>query len=176
MEDRKTFFDYAGQVFLTFGITITVLNVFCVLFGEEAEGFSTMFALGGEGLPAATVFQFLLSSVFMVAARYLFFTDAVIKKLSLPLRTVCMLAADTIVIIVFVAVCGWFPVDRWQPWAMFFLSFGICFGIGTVVVTLKERAENRKMEAALKRLKQKRESGRKTGAEEKTGAGYGKRN
>ena len=42
----------------------------------------------------------------------------------------------------------------WQPWVMFLLCFGVCFTISTVLSVAKEKAETRKMEEALERLKQ----------------------
>lgn len=154
METKKTAFDYIGQVFLIFGITILILNVFCILFGESAKDFSTMFALGSAGLSVYTMLQFLGVAVCIVFLRFLFFTDVVIKKMPIVIRTVSMVMAVVIVIVVFIFAFGWFPVDMWQPWVMFLLCFGISFAISMLVTTLKERMENRKMEEALERIKQ----------------------
>lgn len=157
MEERKTIFAYIGQIFGTFGMSVVILNVFCWLFGEEAKEFSTMFALGEKGLTSATMMQYLLVSALIVGERYLFFTDVLIKRLSVPLRTAGMAAAVVFCIAVCVAVFGWFPVDLWQAWAMFFLCFGGCFCLGIAISGARERAENRKMEAALERLKRESE-------------------
>lgn len=157
MKERKTIFDYIGQVFGTFGMSITILNVFCWLFGEEAKEISTMFAFGAEGLSSHTMMQYLLVSALIVGERYLFFTDAFIKKLSMPLRTAGMFAVTVVSIVVCVVVFGWFPVDVWQAWAMFFVCFGVCSGLGVAITGVRERAENRKMEAALERLKRESE-------------------
>ena len=50
MEERKTVIDYIEQVMKIFGFSIIMLNIFCILFGESAKEFSTIFALGKEGL------------------------------------------------------------------------------------------------------------------------------
>lgn len=157
MEERKTIFDYIGQIFGTFGMMVTILNVLCWLFGEEAKEFSTMFAFGAEGLSSRIMMQYLLVSALVVGERYLFFTDAIIKKLSIPLRTAGMVVAAVFSIAVCIVVFGWFPVDIWQAWAMFFLCFGVCFCLSVAIMGLRERAENRKMEAALERLKRESE-------------------
>lgn len=154
MEDRKTIFDYIGQVFLIFGITIGILNIFCLLVGDSAKEISTIFSLGGEGLSVRTVFQFFLVSVCIAIAKFIFFTDTWIKRMSTPLRAVCMVSTILIVIVLFIRICGWFPVNMWRPWLMFFLCFGISFGISMGVSVVKERMENRKMEEALARLKE----------------------
>ena len=66
MEERKTIFDYLGQVFTIYGISIALMCVFCVLFGDGAKDFSSLFALGKEGLSTATMAQFLVISVCIV--------------------------------------------------------------------------------------------------------------
>ncbi|MCM1496083.1 MAG: hypothetical protein NC089_09845 [Bacteroides sp.] len=154
MEEKKTIFDYIGQVFLIFGITIGILNIFCLLFGDSAKEISTLFSLGSQGLSILTTFQFFLVSACIVIVKFIFFTDCCIKKMSIAMRTVCMITVVLIIIAVFVWVCGWFPVNMWKPWLMFFLCFGISFGISMAVTMVKERLENRKMEEALHRLKQ----------------------
>lgn len=153
MEDRKTIFDYIGQVFMIFGITMGIMSVFCLLFGEGAQTYSTMFSLGKEGIAVDTMMQFLLVSVCTVGLRFFFFTEQFIKNMTVPLRTVAMLVSEIAVIVLFVLVFKWFPADMWSPWVMFILCFGICFAVSLSVTVIKERMENKQMEEALERLK-----------------------
>lgn len=154
MEKEKTIFDYIGQVFVIFGVTVVILNLFCVLFGEDAKEISSLFALGSNGISVSTTMQFLFVSTMVVALRYLFFTDRIIKNMSVPARTGAMYFA----IIVFVMICNWgfdwFPTDMWQAWLGFVLSFGACSIISTFTVVVKDRLENKKMQDALERMKQ----------------------
>lgn len=154
MEEKKTIFDYLGQVFLLYGIMIIIMNVFCVLFGESAKEMSTMFALGGKGLSVETMMQYFVVAIFATFARFLFFTDIVIKKMSVPIRTLLMVMSIIGLIVFFIITCGWFPADMPLPWIMFILCFSICFGTSLLVMALKEKAENTKMEEALKRIKE----------------------
>ena len=64
-----------------------------------------------------------------------------------------MLLAEVIMVVIFVAAFGCFPMDMWEPWVMFFASFLVCFGVSVGVTVLKEKMENRKMEAALERIR-----------------------
>lgn len=157
MEDKKTVFDYFERVFITFGFSILVLNVFCVLVGEDAQGISSLYSMGKEGLSIATMMQFLGVSACITAFRAIFFTDGIIKRMSVTMRTVCMLLCVIGLIVVCAAVFGWFPVDMWQAWAGFFISFGLCFVGSFLIAFLKERTENRKMEEALQKLKEREE-------------------
>lgn len=157
MEDRKTIFHYLNQVFCIFGITILILAVFSVIFGEETKEFSAIFALGKEGVPVKIVGQFFLLSVLLVGFRILFFAEGIIKNMSLLKRTACMLGSAIATVIGFVYFCGWFPFYMWKAWFGFFISFGICFAVSLFIMRWQEKMENRKMEEGLKRVKEKLE-------------------
>ena len=154
MEDRKTLFDYAGQVFIIFGFSIVTLNLFCVLVGEYAQDVSSIYSMGNKGLSTATMMQFLGVSVCITGLRFLFFTDRIIRQMSITMRTVCMLLSIIVLIMVCVIMFGWFPIDMWQPWAGFLITFALCFAGSMCVTRFKEKSENRKMEEALQRLKE----------------------
>ena len=151
MEQRKTIFDYIGQVFTIFGVTILLINLFCVMFGENARQYSTMFALGDAGITVSTMLQFLMVSILITVLRYIFFTDGVIKRLSLAARTGGMFIAVFLTIISCTLLFDWFPIDMWQAWVGFFVSFGICGITSTLITLVKERMENRRLEQALLR-------------------------
>ncbi len=153
MEEKKTIFDYLGQVFLIFGITMAVMILLCVFFGEEAKGLSTMFAFGNRGLPVKTMGQFLAVAAAIVGLRFLFFTDVLLKTMPVLLRTVLMLISVVAVIGAAAYFFGWFPIDMWQAWLMFFVCFGISFAGSVLVMIWKEKLENRRMEEGLKRFK-----------------------
>lgn len=154
MEEQKTIFDYLGQVMITFGFSVVVMNVLCLLVGEEAREVSTIYSLGKEGLSVATMLQFLGVAVCITGLRFLFFTDRIIKQMSITMRTVCMLTVIVAVIVLCVVLFGWFPVDMWESWAAFLLTFSFCFVGSLLVMHFKEKAENRKMEEALRRIKE----------------------
>lgn len=157
MEEKRNVFDYLAQVLTVFGFAMLTLNIFCLIFGNSAKEFSAMFELGNKGIPAKIVFQFLCVSVLIVGARFLFFTDIAIKEMPLWLRTVCMLTAVVIIIASFVIAFHWFPADMWQPWAMFFVCFGLSFLGSYLVMIVREKVENRRMDDALRRLKEREE-------------------
>lgn len=156
MEERKTIFDYVGQVFIIFGFSIAVLNLFCIVVGEYAKDVSSIYSMGKEGLSTAAMMQFFGVSVCIAGFRFLFFTDRIIRQMSITVRTVCMLLSIIVLIALCTLIFGWFPVNMWQAWIGFLVTFGLCF-VGSMTITqLKERTENRKMEEALQRLKEQR--------------------
>ena len=153
MEKRGTIYDYFAQVLQSFGFVILCMNVFCLIFGESAKEFSTMFALGGKGVPVETAFQYLLLSALLVGLRYFYFTDVVIKKVSIAARTVGMFVSIVLIIVWFIWGFGWFPVDMWEPWVGFGICFVISVSVSVIVSVHKERLGNKKLEEALERLK-----------------------
>lgn len=158
MEKRKTIFDYLAQVLMIFGFAMLTLNIFCVIFGDSAKEISAMFELGSQGIPAGIAFQFLFISAFVTGVRFVFFTDTFIKQMPLWLRTVCMLTVVILVIAAFIIAFRWFPADMWQPWAMFLLCFGVSFLASWLIMTVREKHENRQMEEALRKLKEQGDS------------------
>lgn len=154
MEERKTIFDYIGQIFIIFGFSIMTLNIFCALVGEDAQGVSTIYSMGKEGLAVTTMVQFFGVSVCITVLRAFFFTDRIIKKMSVTMRSVCMLTSIVVIVVFCAVIFGWFPVTMWQSWAGFLITFALCFVGSLFLMTLKERTENRKMEEALQRLKE----------------------
>lgn len=153
MEENKTIFDYIGQIFMTFGFSILILNIFCVLVGGDAQEVSTIYVMGKDGLAVSTMIQFFGVSVCITGLRALFFTDRVVKNMSVAARSACMLTSVVVLIVLCAVLFGWFPVMMWQSWAGFLLTFGLCFVGSLVLMNLKEKTENRRMEDALQKLK-----------------------
>lgn len=154
MEKKKTVFDFFTQVLTIFGFSMLIMNIFCLVCGDDAKEFSAMFALGGGGIPVQVAFEFLALSAWIVGVRFVFFTTVWIKRMPVWLRTVCMFAAVLAFTTCFIVAFDWFPVDMWQPWAMFFSCFGISSLASYLVMAAKEKLENRHMEEALRRLKE----------------------
>ena len=154
MDNKPTILGYLTQVFMIFGITVLALNVFCLLFGDSARDFSTIFALGSAGLNVTTMLQFLLAIAITIVLRFVFMTDVIIKKMPLAARIIAIFAAAFLNIVVFVILCGWFPVDNLMAWIMFLISFAISCTASTAISIFKEKTENRRLEEALNRLKE----------------------
>lgn len=155
MEERKHLLMYVEQVFMILGVSLLVIAVTCAIVGEEAQEYSTMFVLGSGGIPVNTVWEYLLSSVCVTALRFVFFTDALIKRWSVAGRTIGMVGAVIVLVGVLAYVFGWFPVDDPQCWLACLVSFGVCFTLSAVLSVKKERLENRQLEAALRQMKEK---------------------
>lgn len=167
MEERKTIINYMEQVLTTFGMIVIMLIALGEFFGERARDISGLFRLGAEGLSTETLLQFLVISMLETLLQFIFFTDNLIRQMSIVRRTMGMLLSTVGVVIVMNLLCGWFPVNMWEPWALFVFCFGICFVVSVGVMSAKEKMENRKMEEALEKLKRKEVYTKKSNGGEK---------
>lgn len=154
MEERKHFLRYVEQTFMILGVSLLAVAVTCAAVGEEAREYSTMFALGGGGIPLNTIWEYLLCSVCVTALRFVFFTDVLIKRWSVAARTIGMVGAVIVMSGVMAYGFGWFPVDDPKCWLAFLGSFGICFALSAALSVKKERLENRQLERALRQMKE----------------------
>lgn len=154
MLKKKTIFDFFGNVFMVYGVSVLILAVLCYFVGNEASEVSTMFGVDGKGLRPETLFQFLGIVVLLVAYEWLFLTDLLIKNWPLLVRTICMFVSVIVSVGVFATLFGWFPVNMPRAWAAFLVSFFICATVSICVSVLKEKSENRKMQEALDRLQE----------------------
>lgn len=154
MDNNFSVLKYLSQVFTIYGITSGLLNIFCILFGTSAYGFSTIFSLGNSGVSVATSFQFLLAVSLIVGLKFIFMTDILIKKMSLAARIIVMFAGAFATMIVFIFAFGWFHADMPIAWIMFIVCFIISCAVSTLISVLAEKQENRRLEEALKRYKE----------------------
>ena len=154
MDKRFTVFEFLAQVFMIYGITTGLLNIFCMLFGNEAVGYSTIFSLATTGVSVATSLQFLLAVTIVIVLRVVFMTDKLIKNMSLGSRIAAMFVSVFAVIIAFVFLFGWFPATDLLAWLMFIVCFAVSCAVSVIISTIAERQENRKLDEALKRIKE----------------------
>lgn len=155
MEENKTIYSYAGQVFTTFGVIVTIFIILGMVVGEEAGMTSTLFEENFHGYSFATLLQLLLLAFFITLGRIVFLTDRLIKSMSLIARSICFVTSVIVVVISFVCLFGWFPLSNVRSWIGFFGLFTLCTAIGIIVSSMKEKAENKKMEQALEKIRQK---------------------
>ena len=154
MNNKPTIFDYLSQVFMIFGITVLLLNIFCLIFGGSAKDFSTIFSLGNSGLSVKTTLQFLLAIAITIVFRFLFMTDLLIEKMSMTVRIIAMFIAVFLNIVVFIIMCKWFPVNDPKAWTMFLVSFAVSCTVSTAISICREKYENRQLSEALQKLKE----------------------
>lgn len=153
MEDRKTIFNYIGQMFSIYGVMIVIFVVINLIIGDNAGSVSTLFSLGKTGLSTATLLELLLLTLIVTAAQSIFLTDVVIKNMALIVRNVLFFATILVAITVFASVFGWFPLNDPAAWIGFIVSFAVCAAVSAFLMRFEENAENKKMQEALNRLK-----------------------
>lgn len=154
MIKKNTIFDFMINVMVVFAISIISICIFTFLFGEDAKGVSSVFSLGEKGIPLSTVIQFLVMAFMITMLRWIFFTDRLIKTLSMTFRIILMFITVIIMIAIFAAIFQWFPVNMIKPWIMFYICFVVYSTISVIISGLKEKRDNEKLQEALDTLKQ----------------------
>ena len=150
MKDNKTIFNYLMETMTIFGYAIVFITLIALGAGDNAKNVSSIFQLGSQGIPATIILQFFVASFILAAIRNFFFSDAIIKKMAIWMRTLCMMLLDLVVISAFIIMFAWFPVNQVQYWALFLACFGFSFVCSLILVVLKEKITNKKMEQALR--------------------------
>lgn len=153
MEEKKNVFDYIRQLFTIYGVMVLIFVIFNLIIGDEAKSISTLFSIGSAGLASATLLQLLFMALIITVAQNIFLTDILIKNLALIVRNILFFITIMIAIIAFVIVFGWFPINNVAAWIGFIVSFAVCTGVSAWLMHLEEKAENKKMQEALNRLK-----------------------
>lgn len=155
MEKKKGILGFLSQTFMLFGIIVLLMSIFAVIFGDSAKQVSTIFSLGSKGLSIGTLIQFLSAIAIICVLRFVFMTDTIIKKMPVALRIILMFTSVIMVIIGFVFAFGWFPVTEVRAWFMFLISFAVSCAVSTFISVIAEKQENKKLEEALRRYKEK---------------------
>ena len=158
MEDKKTIFNYLGEVFTTYGVIILIFVILNLILGDIAKGYTSFFEYGSGSMSMGTMIQLFALSVIICVARNLFLTDNWIKNMPMFVRIFSLFLSVTVVIVVFVIVFRWFPITDVKAWIGFFISFAVSSVVGVLFSKLKERAENRAMDKALEKFKSEKES------------------
>lgn len=153
MEKRTTIIDYLGQVLSLFGFSMLFMAVTVMLVGEDTKSY-VLFSLGNKGIAVGVMFQFLLLSAVIIFLKYVFFTEWLIKKMSVVKRTIMMGAVVFIISSVFFILFQWFPITLWQAWIRFFICFIICFIVSILSTAVKNYLENKKLKDGLNRLQE----------------------
>ena len=157
MKRKDDVFRYVELIFSTFGWCVVILSGMNMVLGEVASEHSTIFALAGKGLTLETLLQFFLMSVLVTTLRFILFTDGLICRISLTVRTGVMFFLVILMVALFALWFGWFPVNMLEAWVAFLACFAICAFVSAYVMAWKTDRENKEMEEALKRLKEEDE-------------------
>ena len=133
------------------------MSLFIILstfIGEKASDVSSLYSMGNKGLSVDTLLQLLLLSSIITIAHAAFLTDQWIKTMQMSIRYIMFFVVICVTISVFVIIFSWFPIYSMKSWGGFFVSFILCTGITVGINRIGENAENKKMEQALKKMKE----------------------
>ncbi len=154
MSENKTILNFIVQIFEIFGIIVTIFIVLTMILPDDVATVSSLFSLGKEGLSLPTLLELWLMSLLLIAARIVFLTDRLITGMSILLRNIFFFITILVIIVVFVIIFKWFPVDDIMAWFGLLISYIVCTSAGVILGRILEKAENDKMEEALKKYRE----------------------
>jgi hypothetical protein len=158
MENRnQKKYNFIAQVLILFAVDVLFLILIASLFGDGAKEISNMYQFGSKGLATSTLLQFLLSSVFVIFFKSLFFSERIIKSMLTLWRAVLLLLSILLSMILFIIIFHWFPIDNFNAWTGFFVCFGGGFVVSTAYMIIKTKRDNRKYNELLSNYKNQHE-------------------
>lgn len=164
MEKRFTIFSFFSEAVITFSIMVICIAFSANFLGKDASEISTLYKFGSEGIGVDTIFQFLLASLVMECSKVFWFSDKLFKHMMALWRTVGMVLSVIPIIAFFAGVFSWFPLNNVSAWCGFLITYGIFFGLSLLVVTLKIKLENKRIDKGFK--KYRKEHGLEDGDEQ----------
>lgn len=149
-------YGFIAQVLILFAVSILFLMMNVTIFGEEANGLSTMFQIGSKGLAISTLLQFLISSTVIIFFKTLLFSEKIIKTMMTLWRTILFLLSILLSFIMFIIIFDWFPLDNLSAWCGFFIYFGGGFIVSTTFMIVKTKLDSKKYDELLLNYKNQR--------------------
>lgn len=142
-------FKIISQAAIIFSFMILFIIIIGNVFGDSVKEFSTMFQLGSSGVASSTVLQVVVSSLIISCLKAFLFSEKYFGNMMVLWRSVILILSIFIMIICFVIIFGWFPMDNVSAWISFILSFGVCTGVSTIIMVIKTKSESEKYDRLL---------------------------
>lgn len=152
-KEKTTLTQFLTSILVIFSVVILFLSVIGPLLGEKAQGTSSLFVLGSQGLSYISVYQALGMSLFVNIVQMFFMSDLFFKKAMLLWRTVAMFASVFIGCGVLSILFGWFPPSKLIAWVLYLLCFVVMAGASSLLMIIKTRREDARVSRKLEEYK-----------------------
>ncbi|MCL2719327.1 MAG: hypothetical protein FWE14_11170 [Lachnospiraceae bacterium] len=139
--EKSLFSKYIDLVLITFAVSIFVLTTVAWLMDESLQEYGGAMSLAGVGVSYVTMLQFLAFS--FVSAGIVFVFTYCFEKMPVVWRFILQLILISGVIILCIIVFKWFPLEMWEAWVSFIITYGITSSLSTVLIVIKNRMEDK---------------------------------
>lgn len=152
---------YKNLVKFFSGITVSFFTAICgiaisgVLFGKEVMSVSSFYVQGGISFYA--VFQVMALAALLAVCNIVLDHPRVLSNMRLTYKIVLRIAISIALILPFIYVCRWFPVDNHEAWLGFVVCFLTCFTVATSLSIYATRKKDREYQKLLDAYKAKKE-------------------
>ena len=151
---KNSIIKIGNQALAIFAILIIVISALSSFLGQEAAQYSTLFALGGNGLSINTIWELGLFSLVVSLLRSLMYSNRIFKNITMTMRTVMILVIMIVAATVFVILFGWFSLNDAKAWVSYAVSLLLSIAASTVISAISENKINKEMQIALEQLQE----------------------
>jgi len=136
-----------AKIFTMMILSMSLAGRIIMRINPEIHNISTIFSLSGDGLRYSTIFQF-AGSAFILAifTKYLFSGNSALK-IPYILRSFLLLLVTFLITFIFSMIFKWLPINYFQAWLGFLLSFFlfyfIAIGLSYLVLRFQDKKYNR---------------------------------
>lgn len=156
MDNKTTVTMFVSRTLFSFSLTILFVVVVGSFLGDGAKAASTLFALGAQGITYTAVWQALALSLYATTVRTIFMSELVFKKMMLLWRTIWMFVLILAGIGLLSVAFGWIPGNEPLGWIMYVACFGTFSGVSALVMVLKTRYEDARVNRKLAEYKKQK--------------------
>lgn len=156
-KESRNIFKFLSGVLCAFALSMIIMITLVLLVGEDAKAYSSIFQLGSQGIALSTLLQFLLAAGINTVIGWIFAAESVFPRVSAVGKQLLIIGSNGIIVMLFVYIFEWFPIDMWQAWVGFVVCFCVCTAAAILVMFLKTRIENKWFEESLRKYHEKEE-------------------
>lgn len=143
-DENKKIISSTAEVFTLSVILIAIFNFIFRSESAEISKYSELFTLCGQGLSLKALAELLFMAVAISLVRYFWFSDRFFKNMLMFRRITFMLISMFVLAAIFSASFRWFPIDMWEAWAGFIISFIFSTLIGYGSMMIRSKIESNK--------------------------------
>ena len=146
-----------AKIFTLSILSISLNGKLILGYYSEIQYSSSIFVLGGEGLPYTTILQFAVFALIMSFISRFLFSENITAKISFILRSLLFLFASLLTAFVFSLLFKWIPVNNLLAWIAFFLFFFVFYfiaiGLSFIILKFEDKKYNKLLEKYKKKYK-----------------------
>lgn len=139
-----------AKIFTLMILSMSLAGKIFFNYNPEIQYFSSIFSLGGTGLPYTIILQSVGFAIIMAAASRFLFSEYIEMKISFIWRSILFLLTTLLTSSIFALFFKWIPVDNIQAWLIsllfFIIFYFVAIGFSLLLLKLEDKKYNKLLE------------------------------